>query len=82
MTNKPLDLATVDPEEWALRLNKELTQARARIAALEAQLAEARKALRGLLDCPDIADNDYKDEETHAAERAARRALAGGQEDG
>lgn len=42
----------------------------ARISALEA-------AIRGLLDCPDIADNDHKDEETHAAERAARSLLNG-----
>lgn len=34
------------------------------------------EAIRALLDCPDIADNDYKDEETHAAERLARAALA------
>lgn len=33
------------------------------------------EALRGLLSCPDIADNDYKDEETHEAERIARAAL-------
>lgn len=33
-------------------------------------------ALKGLLDCPDIADNDHKDEETHAAERVARAALS------
>lgn len=42
---------------------------------LEAENARLRGALRGLLDCPDIADNDYKDEETHAAERAARALL-------
>ena len=30
----------------------------------------------GLLDCPDIADNDHKDEETHVAERAARALLS------
>lgn len=48
----------------------------ARIEA-EAQRDEALKALRGLLGCPDIADNDYKDEETHVAERAARHALKG-----
>lgn len=44
-------------------------------AAME--IERLRLVLRGLLDCPDIADNDYKDEETHAAERAARKALEG-----
>lgn len=34
------------------------------------------KALREMLACPDIADNDRKKEETHAAERLARAAIA------
>ena len=42
---------------------------------LEARAAELEKAVQALLDCPDIADNDYKDEETHAAERLARATL-------
>lgn len=73
-------LAAKDAELAAERAALRLAADRADRA--EAALAEARKALRGLLDCPDIADNDYKDEETHAAERAAHRALTGGQEDG
>lgn len=52
------------------------------IQSQAARIVELEAAIRGLLDCPDIADNDYKDEETHAAERAARRALEGGREDG
>lgn len=83
---------TVTLDEAATALEAQAAELAAERAALrlaadradraEAALAEARKALRGLLDCPDIADNDYKDEETHAAERAAHRALTGGQEDG
>lgn len=45
------------------------------IQSLTARIAELEAAIRGLLDCPDIADNDFKDEETHAAERAARALL-------
>lgn len=45
------------------------------IQSLVARNAELETGLRGLLDCPDIADNDYKDEETHAAERRARSLL-------
>ncbi len=45
------------------------------IQSLVARNAELEAGLRGLLDCPDIADNDYKDEETHAAERVARSLL-------
>lgn len=45
--------------------------------AAEAREARLSEALRTLLDCPDIADNDHKDEETHAAERVARAALSG-----
>lgn len=45
--------------------------------ALSARCGEMERALRALLDCPDIADNDHKDEETHAAERTARAALSG-----
>jgi len=45
------------------------------IQSLVARIAELEAGLRGLLDCPDIADNDYKDEETHAAERVARSLL-------
>ena len=43
--------------------------------SLAAHNAELDAGLRGLLDCPDIADNDHKDEETHAAERVARSLL-------
>lgn len=49
--------------------------AAAAIQSLVARNAELEAGLRGLLDCPDIADNDYKDEETHAAERVARSLL-------
>ena len=42
--------------------------------ALHAALG-AHCRCRWLLNCPDIADNDYKDEETHAAERRARSLL-------
>ncbi len=49
--------------------------AAATIQSLAARNAELEAGLRGLLDCPDIADNDYKDEETHAAERVARSLL-------
>ena len=45
------------------------------VGPLLARIAELEAGLRGLLDCPDIADNDYKDEETHAAERVARSLL-------
>lgn len=48
-----------------------------KVAELEADKARLSEALRTLLDCPDIADNDHKDEETHAAERVARAALSG-----
>lgn len=48
------------------------------IQSQAARIAELEAAIRGLLDCPDIADNDHKDEETHAAERAARAILKGG----
>lgn len=44
----------------------------------DAYLAENQqlvRAIQALLDCPDIADNDHKDEETHAAERMARAAI-------
>ncbi len=50
-------------------------QAATAIQSLVARNAELETGLRGLLDCPDIADNDYKDEETHAAERRARSLL-------
>jgi hypothetical protein len=45
------------------------------IQSLVARIAELEAGLHGLLNCPDIADNDYKDEETHAAERVARSLL-------
>ena len=45
------------------------------IQSLTARIAELEAGIRGLLDCPDIADNDHKDEETHVAERAARSLL-------
>jgi hypothetical protein len=48
-----------------------------RAEAAETREARLSEALRTLLDCPDIADNDHKDEETHAAERVARAALSG-----
>lgn len=48
-----------------------------RAEAAEADKARLSEALRTLLYCPDIADNDDKDEETHAAERVARAALSG-----
>ena len=51
------------------------TEAASRITSDATRIAELRKAIRALLDCPDIADNDHKDEETHAAERLARKAL-------
>lgn len=44
------------------------------------RIERMEKAIRLLLDCPDIADNDDKDEETHAAERFARAALHSEQE--
>ncbi len=47
------------------------------IIALRARVEELEGAVRDLLDCPDIADNDHKDEETHAAERRARKTLGG-----
>lgn len=50
-------------------------EAAAAIQSLVARNAELEAGLRGLLDCPDIADNDYNDEETHAAERVARSLL-------
>lgn len=47
------------------------------VAALTAIGArEMVDALQVLLDCPDIADNDHKDEETHAAERMGRAVVA------
>ena len=45
------------------------------IQSLVARIGELEAGLHGLLNCPDIADNDYKDEETHAAERRARSLL-------
>lgn len=45
------------------------------IQSQAARIAELEAGIRGLLDCPDIADNDHKDEETHVAERAARALL-------
>lgn len=47
------------------------------VVALLEERKRLRAAVRSLLDCPDIADNDHKDEETHAAERFARAALEG-----
>jgi hypothetical protein len=45
------------------------------VAEKDAEIARFRAAIQSLLDCPDIADNDHKDEETHEAERKARAAL-------
>ena len=45
------------------------------IQSQAARIAELKAAIRALLDCPDIADNDFMDVETHAAERAARALL-------
>ena len=59
-----------------LFLMETATEARTQITASRAECEGLRAAIRGLLDCPDIADNDYKDEETHAAERQARAALS------
>lgn len=59
------------------RQEDQLIAAERKLIAAEADKARLSKALRTLLDCPDIADNDDKDEETHAAERVARAALAG-----
>lgn len=47
-----------------------------RVQELSAHVERLRKAVNGLLQCPDVADSDYKDEETHRAEREARQALA------
>lgn len=46
-----------------------------RLRDLEAENERLREAVRLLLCCPDIADNDHKDEETHSAERFARATL-------
>lgn len=62
--------AAVSLREAASLIQSQATES----AADKARIAELEAAIRGLLDCPDIADNDHKDEETHAAERAARRA--------
>ena len=66
-----------NPNEFVRRFETPPIQkeAAAAIQPLVARIAELEAGLRGLLDCPDIADNDYKDEETHAAERVARSLL-------
>ena len=49
------------------------------IDGLENQIEQLREALQSLLRCPAIHDvyGDDKDEETHEAERIARKALEG-----
>ena len=51
-------------------------QALADLKAAEKQIEQLRKALQELLHCPAIHDvyGDDKDEETHEAERIARKA--------
>ncbi len=44
-------------------------------SALASDARKITEALSELLDCPDIADNDYRDEETHEAERNGRSVL-------
>lgn len=63
--------------EEGRKANKLADQRNRDLIAAEADKARLSEALRTLLDCPDIADNDDKDEETHAAERVARAALSG-----
>lgn len=53
--------STVNTEEWALRLNKELTEARTRIAALEERLAEAKaenERLGSAIEAMEYSDGD------------------------
>lgn len=66
-----------NPNEFVQRFETPPIQkeAAAAIQSLAARNAELEMGMRGLLDCPDIADNDYNDEETHAAERVARSLL-------
>ena len=43
--------------------------------SLRESLSRHEAVIRDFLDCPDIAENDYKDPETQAAERRARNIL-------
>lgn len=63
---------------WLGRNVRVREEAASALRALSVRNEELERALRALLDCPDIADNDHKDEETHAAERRARAALSKG----